>query len=145
VALIGSKAVFPPDKNTTILFSGAFNITLLSCICNEYLHWLDLAGYHNQYKLGLSLICGSYALVILFIGLVQDKKHLRVGAISLFAVTIGKLFVYDLASLSTISKTVVMIALGVLLLVASFLYNKYKAVLVGREDGKENEQNEQTH
>jgi uncharacterized membrane protein len=144
-ALSRGKAVFTPGKEGAAVFSAAFNITLLSCICNEYLLWFDLAGAHSPYKLGLTLICGTYALIILFLGLLKDKKHLRVGAIGLFGMTILKLFAYDLASLSTISKTVVMIGLGVLLLAASFLYNKYKAVLIEKEGPRGSEQNEQGH
>jgi len=40
--------------------------------------------------------------------------------------TLLKLFFYDIAELDTISKTVVFVSLGVLLLTISFLYNKYK-------------------
>ena len=47
-------------------------------------------------------------------------------AIVLFSVTILKLFLYDMADMSTIAKTIVMIILGVLMLTASFLYNKVK-------------------
>jgi len=46
------------------------------------------------------------------------------------------LFAYDLASLSTISKTIVLVILGVLLLCASFLYNKYKSLLFGDDGGE---------
>lgn len=115
-------------------FSALFNITLLSVISNEFIHWMDMGGYKNQYKLGLSLICGAYALVLLFIGFMQKKKYLRISAIVLFGVTILKLFFYDLSSLSTISKTIVLVLLGVLLLLASFLYNKYKDLLPGEEE-----------
>jgi len=33
---------------------------------------------------------------------------------------------YDISNLSTISKTIVLIILGLLLLIISFLYNKFK-------------------
>jgi uncharacterized membrane protein len=90
---------------------------------------MDVAGYSNQYKLGLSIICGVYALALIFIGILKKEKHLRIGGMFLFGLTLLKLFFYDLASLSTISKTIVLVLLGILLLVASFLYNKYKSLL----------------
>ena len=117
-----------------VAFSSLFNLILLSVISNEFINWMDMAGYQNQYKLGLSLICGAYALALIFSGIVQNKKHLRILAMILFGITLLKLFFYDLASLSTISKTVVLVLLGILLLFASFLYNKYKDVLSGREE-----------
>ena len=119
--------------NAYRIFSYAFNIIMLSIICNEFIHWMDLAGYQNQYKLGLSIICALYALVLIFVGITQKKKHLRIGAIALFAGTLLKLFFYDLASLSTISKTIVLVLLGIILLIISFLYNKYKDVILGED------------
>jgi uncharacterized membrane protein len=51
----------------------------------------------------------------------------------LFGITLIKLFFYDIAQLDTIFKTVIFISLGLLLLVISFLYNKYKKRLFGEE------------
>jgi uncharacterized membrane protein len=127
--------VFKPSVALQRSFSIVFNITALAIISNEFIHWMDLAGYQNQYGLGISLICGVYALAMLFAGMVKKKKHLRISAMVLFAATLLKLFFYDLASLSTISKTIVLVLLGVLLLLASFLYNKYKDLLFTNEEG----------
>src|SRR5207237_8201153 len=63
------------------IFSSLFNIILLSVICNEFIHWMHLAGYQNQYKLGLSIICGLYALVLIFVGIKNKSRHLRISAI----------------------------------------------------------------
>lgn len=125
---------FKPSAFLQKVTSTTFNITLLTIISNEFIHWMDLSGYQNQYKLGLSLICGGYALALLFIGMIKKKKHLRISAIILFAATLLKLFFYDLGSLSTISKTIVLVLLGILLLLASFLYNKYKDLLFATEE-----------
>lgn len=124
-----------PAYSFQVAFSSLFNLTLLTVICNEFIHWMDLAGYQNQYKLGLSLICGAYALALIFAGIIKSRKHLRISAMVLFSVTLFKLFFYDLASLSTISKTIVLVLLGITLLFASFLYNKYKDLLSGKEGG----------
>ena len=51
------------------------------------------------------------------------------AAIALFALTLVKLFFYDIAGLDTISKTVIFVSLGILLLIISFLYNKYKNLI----------------
>ena len=117
------------ESKSHVLLSLSFNATLLTIISNEFIHWMDIAGYNNQYKLGLTIICGLYALAMLVAGILRKKKHLRVAAIVLFGATIVKLFAYDLASLPTVSKAVVMLVLGALLLIASFLYNNYKEFL----------------
>ncbi|MGI8635473.1 MAG: DUF2339 domain-containing protein, partial [Segetibacter sp.] len=130
----GSLNLFKPPDNVKRGISMIFNVTLLSIVSNEFIHWMDLAGYQNQYKLGLSLIWGTYALALLFTGMIKKKKHLRIFAIALFAATFLKLSFYDLVSLSAISKTSVLVPLGIILLVASFLYNKYKDLLFANDE-----------
>ena len=119
-----------------VIFSCLFNLTLLTLISNEFINWMDLAGFKNQYKSGLSLIGGAYALALIFAGIIKNKKYLRISAMILFGVILFKLFFYDLASLSTISKTIVLVLSGILLLVASFFYNKYKDLLAGKEESQ---------
>ncbi|RZL57792.1 MAG: DUF2339 domain-containing protein, partial [Pedobacter sp.] len=82
------------------------------------------------YKLGLSILWGIYSLFLISMGLAKNKKHLRIGAMVLFGITLIKLFIYDIAYLSTISKTIVFVSLGILLLIISFLYNKYKHLII---------------
>lgn len=103
----------------------------LSFLSTEYLCWTTVQGSDNQYKLGLSILWGLYAMMLVVVGIWKKQKHLRLAGIALFMVTLIKLFLYDLAGAGTITKTVSFISLGVLLLVMSFLYNKYKEVLFG--------------
>ncbi|MFW2377445.1 MAG: DUF2339 domain-containing protein, partial [Cellulophaga baltica] len=67
----------------------------------------------------------AYSLFMVVIGIWKRKKHIRVSGIALFGATLVKLFFYDIADLDTISKTIVFVSLGLLLLLISFLYNKY--------------------
>ena len=90
------------------------------------MHLLGIANASQSDKLGLSIFWGVYALFLIALGLWKKKQHLRIGGMVLFALTLVKLFLYDLAHLETIAKTIVLVSLGVLLLIISFLYNKYK-------------------
>ena len=63
------------------------------------------------------------------LGILKSKQHLRIGAIVLFGITLVKLFFYDISHLDTLAKTIVFVSLGVLLLIISFLYNKYKLLI----------------
>lgn len=112
-------------------------IAILWVLSSELLHWLELSGLRTGYKLGLSILWGAYSLFLISIGLWKNKKYLRIGAIVLFAITLAKLVCYDLSSLGTISRTIVFISLGTLLLIISFLYNKYKH-LINDDVKKEN-------
>lgn len=107
---------------------------VLAFVSAEYLCWTRVSGDGNQYKLGLSIVWGIYALLLVVLGIRKKQKHLRLAAIALFLVTLIKLFLYDLAGAGTITKTVSFISLGVLLLVVSYLYNRYKDVLFGEGD-----------
>lgn len=116
-------------SNLRIVFDYVLYVSILWIISSELIHWLDISKSADSYKLGLSILWGLYSLVLIVIGIWKKKKYLRIGAISLFGFTLLKLFFYDMSHLSTISKTIVFISLGVLLLIISFLYNKYKQMI----------------
>ncbi len=133
LGITSNLKTFLPSQNTTKLIALVFNSTLLVLLCNEFIHWMDIGGYSNQYKLGLSIIFAVYALSMVITGISKKLKHIRMGGIILFGITLCKVLFYDLSSLSTISKTVVLIVLGVIMLIASFLYNKFKDSIFGNE------------
>ena len=118
------------------VFDFAFYISLLCILNAEVITWTNILGYRDSHKLGLSILWGSYALMLIIVGIYQHKKHLRIGAIVLFGITLTKLFFYDIAELNTISKTVVFVSLGILMLIVSFLYNKYKSLIFDSEHGE---------
>lgn len=111
--------------NFKIPFEIGLHFTILWILSSELLHWMDIGGISNSYKMNLSILWGAYSLFLVVIGIWKRKKHLRISGIVLFGVTLIKLFFYDIADLDTISKTIVFVSLGVLLLVISFLYTKY--------------------
>jgi uncharacterized membrane protein len=79
----------------------------------------DAAHLRN---LGLSAVWMAGAIVAMAIGLWRDVAALRVTAIGLFAVTVGKVLLVDLVGLDALYRIVSFIVLGLVLLVASFLY-----------------------
>jgi hypothetical protein len=118
-----------PDKQPEFAFDFVFYVSLLWLASSELVNWLDIFGYSQSYKLGLSILWGLYALSMIVLGISRHKKHLRIGAFVLFGITLVKLFFYDIAELDTISKTIVFVSLGISLLLISFLYNKYKNLI----------------
>ncbi len=109
-------------------------LTIIWILSSELINWMDIASSTQSYKLGLSILWGIYSLLMIALGIWKKKKHLRFGAIALFAVTLLKLFFYDISYLDTISKTIVFVSLGILLLIISFLYNKYKNLISGENE-----------
>ncbi len=115
-----------------IILDALLYISIIWIASSELIHWMDMAHSTKLYKLGLSILWGVYSLLIIIIGIWKSKQHLRIGAIALFGITLLKLFFYDIKHLDTIPKTILFISLGVLLLIISFLYNKYKHLINDR-------------
>jgi hypothetical protein len=68
---------------------------ILAFLSAEYLCWTTVRGADNQYKLGLSILWGLYAMMLVVLGIRKKQKHMRLAGIALFMVTLIKLFVYD--------------------------------------------------
>ncbi len=123
----------PHPFNYKMFFELIMYGSILCVASSELLNILNLLHVMQSDKLSLSIFWGIYALAIIAIGIWQGKQYLRLSAIILFAVTLLKLFFYDIAQLDTIAKTVVFVSLGLLLLIISFLYNKYKHLITDDE------------
>ena len=109
-----------------MLFSILFHIAIVWVLSSELINVMDLSGSAQSHKLGLSIFWGLYSLYLIALGIWKKKKYLRIAAIALFSITLIKLFFYDISHLGTLSKTIVFVSLGILLLIISFLYNKFK-------------------
>lgn len=119
----------PLFSNLKVAFDFLLYTSILWIASSELITWMDIMKFSQSYKLGLSILWGVYALLLIVFGIWKKKKHLRIGAIGLFAATLIKLFFYDISHLDTIAKTIVFVSLGILLLLISFLYNKYKHLI----------------
>lgn len=68
----------------------------------------------------LSTLLGIAALGIYVVGLARDHRPLRMAGLTLFGLALAKLFLYDLSSLSSITRAISFLALGAVLLAAAF-------------------------
>ena len=127
------KQVFITD-NYRKIFDIALHVSIVWVLSSELLSIMSLGGVANNYKLGLSILWGIYSLAIVAYGIWKNNAFLRIGAIILFAATLVKVFFYDISHLDTIAKTIVFVSLGVLLLIISYLYNRFKNLITYQED-----------
>jgi uncharacterized membrane protein len=111
------------------IFEIALSIAIVWISSSELINWLSLSGSNELYKHWLSILWGAFSLILVSYGIWKKKKHLRIFAIILFSGTLAKLFFYDLTNLETIPKTIVFLFTGVLLLIVSYLYNKYTKMI----------------
>jgi uncharacterized membrane protein len=75
----------------------------------------------------VSAFWGVLALVSLYVGLRKRRRLLRVGGFVLFAVSLGKLFLFDLPSLSSAQRALSFLAVGAVLLLGGFFYQRLTA------------------
>lgn len=122
------------NKSLKVAYDALLYVTILWILRSEMITWLSIKEFPETYKLGLSILWGIYAFLLTVLGIWKKKKHIRIGAIGLFAVTLLKLFLYDISELNTIAKTIVFVSLGLLLLIISFLYNKYKLLIADNNE-----------
>jgi uncharacterized membrane protein len=78
-------------------------------------------------QMGQVLLSAFWALTglgAIVYGLLRDAQRLRLGGLALLALAITKVYTYDLAELDEISRVLSFVALGLLLLVGAFAYQR---------------------
>lgn len=91
--------------------------------------------------IGFPILWGILAFVLLFIGMKKYNKSFRVISLVLIALTLIKLFTFDIKDASEAGKIIAFIILGVVLLIISFMYQKIKALLLDDTKKKTDEPN----
>ncbi|MCS6823295.1 MAG: DUF2339 domain-containing protein [Cytophagaceae bacterium] len=83
----------------------------------------------KYYKVGLPILWGMCALLFMVWGMSMKIKTLRIIALSLFALTLVKLFLFDIRNIPQAGKIAAFVSLGIFLLIISFMYQKVKKLL----------------
>ena|GEM_PF-4232212 len=95
-------------------------LTLLS-----HLLWTEGAT-HQTRLVWLSILWALCATSALSAGIWFAITPLRIFAVALFALTVGKVFLFDTSHLSALARIAAFLVLGTLLVVGAFLYQRYK-------------------
>jgi uncharacterized membrane protein len=74
----------------------------------------------------------------MWLGMKHSFRTLRIISLSLFTVTLVKLFVFDIRNVPPGGKIAAFILLGVLLLVVSFMYQRLKKIIIDDSDSRQN-------
>jgi Predicted membrane protein (DUF2339) len=83
----------------------------------------------------VSTVWGVLGLIALNVGLRRRSRAIRLGGFALFGVSLAKLFLYDLATLNSITRAMSFLAVGALLLLGSFFYQRLSSGLEERPLG----------
>jgi uncharacterized membrane protein len=73
---------------------------------------------------GVSAFWGVIGLVALYVGLRHELRWLRLSGLGLFGLALAKLFLYDLAFLSSITRALSFLAVGAVLLLGGFFVQR---------------------
>ena len=99
-------------------------------VVSSYVKDIDLYSIkHQNYKVGFPILWGICSFAMMAIGMKMKIKTLRIISLTIFAVALLKMFVFDIQEMSEGGKIAAFISLGVLLLIISFMYQKVKKIL----------------
>jgi len=85
------------------------------------------ASIETDFERGHTAVSGLWALVglaLLVVGLLRGSTAIRYGGLALFALSVAKIFLYDLSSLSSVARAFSFILVGGLLLVGGFFLQR---------------------
>lgn len=122
------------EKQLKQLWPQLLVLILIVFLSFEYLLWTRVSGANNQYKYGLSVLWGLFALALIVYGIWKKHRGLRLSAMVMLVITLIKLAFFDLSHANTLTRTITYIALGGILLLVSYLYNRYKELLFGNDE-----------
>lgn len=88
-------------------------------------------------KTALPVLWGLLSFAMMWIGMDRKNRMFRIISLSLFSLTLIKLFIYDISDIPAAGKIVAFFCLGVLLLIISFMYQKVKKIIVDDEKPKD--------
>jgi len=85
-------------------------------------------------KTALPVIWGVLSFALMWLGMRYKTRVLRIISLTLFTITLVKLFVFDIENIPAAGKIAAFFCLGVLLLIISFMYQKVKVIIA--DDGE---------
>ncbi|MBI5092979.1 MAG: DUF2339 domain-containing protein [Candidatus Hydrogenedentes bacterium] len=127
------------ERETALAFEVAGNVLLTVLLAFEFDRWSHHTDLISR-RMGLALISAAWAVQafsLIWVGLMMRKKPLRVLGFLLFGLTCGKVLLYDTNELEQIYRIVSFMATGLLLLLATWIYHRYSAALLGPQPAEQ--------
>ncbi|GAA3960993.1 DUF2339 domain-containing protein [Mucilaginibacter dorajii] len=132
----GMKTIF-----TWIISAGVvIFLSLEFCLLSNLLFYgkmHDIARIETVYiKTTLPILWGLLSFALMWLGMRYKMRTMRIVSLSLFSLTLLKLFLFDIVDIPQAGKIAAFFCLGVLLLIISFMYQKVKKIIVDDETSK---------
>ncbi|MGE3536636.1 MAG: DUF2339 domain-containing protein [Candidatus Tectimicrobiota bacterium] len=111
------------------LLYGVFGALLFLALTLEVNAWAYEYAPRARFA-AISVLWTLCSIVVIALGFWQQQARLRLVALSLFGVTVLKVFLVDMANVSTPFRIVSFVVLGLMLIGASSLYYRYRSVFL---------------
>ncbi len=109
------------------------HLLMLSACLFEFNDWVIKAvSVENQgsaLAIGVSILMALYAVMLISIGVGFRSVLDRILGLGLMGVVVLKLYLYDVWEAGRLFRTVAFVALGVLLLLTSYLYSRFRSTI----------------
>jgi uncharacterized membrane protein len=129
----GMKVLFTWLISAAVVLFLSLEVSLLSnLLFFNKIHSID--RIETVYvKTGLPILWGLLSFALMWLGMRHKLKVMRIVSLSLFSLTLLKLFLFDIVNIPVAGKIAAFFCLGVLLLIISFMYQKVKKIIVDDE------------
>ncbi len=129
----GEKSIW---SHLTLWWSGIIWVWNLSLelqhifVFTQYREGLLISEIEKQaLRIGFPILWGICSFAWIIFGMKLKSSMLRIMGLTLFCITLLKLFIFDLRDISEGGKVAAFISLGILLLIISFMYQKLKRLI----------------
>jgi uncharacterized membrane protein len=85
-------------------------------------------------RTGLPILWGLCSFAFMWLGMRHKFRLLRIVSLTLFSITLLKLFIFDIRDIPIGGKIAAFFCLGVLLLIVSFMYQRLKRIIIEDEE-----------
>lgn len=121
----------------TIATGAVLFLSFETCLLSNsifYTRTVSIGHLETLYiKTGLPVLWGISSFALMWLGMRYKTRVLRIISLTLFTLTLVKLFVFDIENIPPAGKIAAFFCLGVLLLIISFMYQKVKVIIT--DDG----------
>jgi len=132
-----------PPHNAARSLAPAFYVAALAgsflLLSAEVPAWIR-AHFHDADQVGwlasvaLSIVWGIYAMGLLLSGFAFNRKHLRIAALALFAMSAAKLLLFDITYRRAEYRILSFLAVGLLMISASYLYHRIERRMLNQPE-----------
>jgi uncharacterized membrane protein len=127
VAVALATGVLARHTRRLAWLAGALAVEAVSLAILQLFQWSGTGSVHLEFQRGhtaVSAFWGVLGLTALYLGLARRSRGLRLAGFAIFGVSLAKIFLYDLSALSSITRALSFLAVGAVLLLGGFFYQR---------------------